>query len=166
MIQLTCGDIYGQMNATLQFKQSYYQTMQMRLMLHCIFILFSVWGKYSTLNTVRVSKRELISEEIKKWCLEKSNYVSLDPLKWWKSNSHRYPYLALLVRSVLCIPATSVPSERIFSLAGNIVTAKRCSLRPENVNYMIFMNKNTEEVMSRFDNTIVWCVVTFILLCA
>ena len=31
----------------------------------------------------------------------------------------------------LGVVATSVPSERLFSTASNIVTAKRCALEPE-----------------------------------
>ena len=56
IIQLTCGDIYGQMNATLQFKQSYYQTMQLQLMLHGFIIFFLYGAKYSTLNKEQVHK--------------------------------------------------------------------------------------------------------------
>ena len=44
--------------------------------------------------------------------------------------------------SVLCAPSTSVPSEGVFSAAGNIVSKKRSSLLPENVNSLIFLNKN------------------------
>jgi len=43
-----------------------------------------------------------------------------------------------------CIPATSVPSERIFSKAGQIVSQRRNRLSPKNVDVLIFLNKNLE----------------------
>ncbi len=42
------------------------------------------------------------------------------PLKWWKENA-----LSSLSKAYLTIPATSVPSERVFSTAGDIVNAQR-----------------------------------------
>ena len=42
-------------------------------------------------------------------------------LNWWKQNCSRYPFLVKLVRKYLSVPATSVPSERVFSHAGHIV---------------------------------------------
>ena len=35
-----------------------------------------------------------------------------------------------------------MPSERIFSDAGNIVDRKRCVLDPENVDCLVFLHKN------------------------
>lgn len=71
---------------------------------------------------------------------------TLDPdsnaLEWWKTNAERLPTLSRVVRQLLCIPATSVPSERIFSTSGNVVTKKRASLRPDNVDMLVFLNKN------------------------
>ena len=71
---------------------------------------------------------------------------ALDPdsnaLEWWKENAERFPTLSRVARQLLCIPATSVPSERIFSTAGNIVTKKRASLKPDNVDMLVFLNKN------------------------
>ena len=34
-----------------------------------------------------------------------------DPLKWWKENGAKYPYVANIARKYLAIPATSAPSE-------------------------------------------------------
>ena len=42
----------------------------------------------------------------------------------------------------LCIHATSVPSERVFSTAGDIATAQRAALSGENVDILIFLKKN------------------------
>lgn len=42
-----------------------------------------------------------------------------DILQWWKCNAHLYPTIAKMARDYLCIPATSVPCERVFSEAGN-----------------------------------------------
>ncbi len=48
-----------------------------------------------------------------------------DPLKWWKTREVIYPTLALFPKKYLCVTATSVPSERVFSKGGTIVSEKR-----------------------------------------
>ena len=49
--------------------------------------------------------------------------------------------MAKLARKFLCIMGTSVPSERVFSTAGLVVTSKRSQLNPESVDEIIFLNK-------------------------
>lgn len=63
-------------------------------------------------------------------------------LQWWKKNEMFYPRVALLAKRILCVQASSVPSERVFSLAGELVSKKRSRLTPENVDMFIFLNKN------------------------
>jgi len=46
-------------------------------------------------------------------------------LHWWEQNEFCFPNLAKVARSILCIPATSTPSERLFATAGLTVTKLR-----------------------------------------
>ncbi len=48
-----------------------------------------------------------------------------DPLAWWRVHKISYPQLCTMARKYLCVPATSTPSERLFSTGGNIVTCTR-----------------------------------------
>ena len=54
--------------------------------------------------------------------------------------------LPRMARRYLGVVATSVPSERLFSTAGNVVTAKRCALEPENVEKLVFLHDNLPPV--------------------
>ena len=74
--------------------------------------------------------------EVARYCDEPSTQEN--PLKWWRANAFRYPILMHLAKKYLAIPATSVPSERAFSAAGHIVSAKRASLLPSSVHVGVF----------------------------
>ena len=71
-----------------------------------------------------------------------SEPASNSNLSWWKNHEHKNSKLARLANKYLCIPASSVSSERIFSLAGNIINKKRCRLSPDMVDMLVFLNKN------------------------
>jgi len=63
----------------------------------------------------------------------------LDPLKWWSSRKQIYPRLYEIVKRRLCVPATSVPSERVFSKAGLVLNSKRTRLTTSKVEKIIFI---------------------------
>ena len=65
--------------------------------------------------------------------------IPTNPLLWWKIHAVEFPQLAKLARRVLCIPATSAPSERIFSVAGLTATKKRNRLAPESVTLLVYL---------------------------
>lgn len=65
-----------------------------------------------------------------------------DPLTWWKIHKVNFLNISRLARKYLCIPATSVPSERVFSTGGNVVTCQRSALKPATVNMLVFLTKN------------------------
>ena len=64
------------------------------------------------------------------------------PLMWWKTNKTRFPVLSKLARKYLAVPATSTPSERLFSEAGNVMTIKRTQLAPNMLENLVFCKKN------------------------
>ena len=74
-----------------------------------------------------------------------------DILKWWKSATETYPKLA---RIVLAIPATSAPSERVFSIAGLTINAKRSSLAPSSVDKVVFVHENASIVSRQEQSSI------------
>ncbi|CAF1552483.1 unnamed protein product [Didymodactylos carnosus] len=43
-------------------------------------------------------------------------------LNYWKLNQTQYPILAQLAKQILCIPATNMATERLFSYTGNTIT--------------------------------------------
>lgn len=67
-----------------------------------------------------------------------------DPLQWWKKNELRFKSLSSAARKYLAIPATSAPSERVFSIAGNICNRRRASLSPDHLDSLVFLNANAE----------------------
>ena len=86
--------------------------------------------------------QESCESEITQYRKETPINANENPLNWWKEHSHKFPNLSAVVKRYLCTPATSVPSERVFSTAGDIVTAKRAQLKPVYVDKLIFLKKN------------------------
>lgn len=90
------------------------------------------------------SNMERAQSEMESFKTEAHIPMTSDPLVWWRDNQWHYPLLSNLARRRLCIPATSVPSERVFSTAGDIITAQRAALSPDNLDMLIFLKKNID----------------------
>lgn len=67
---------------------------------------------------------------------------SVDPILWWWQKWDQMPMLASLAKKYLCVQASSTPSERVFSTAGDTVSVERARLLPEKVDMLIFLKKN------------------------
>ena len=50
--------------------------------------------------------------------------------------------LCQIARKVLCIPATSAPSERVFSVAGLTISKLRSRLDSENASCLVILRDN------------------------
>lgn len=91
------------------------------------------------------STSEIIHLEVSRYFGAAQSHQELTILQWWKKNGIFYPRLSILARKYLAVPASSVPSERIFSLAGQLVNKKRARLSSTNIDTFIFLNKNLSE---------------------
>lgn len=92
--------------------------------------------------TAPPSPREQMKTEFSAYLQSVSADSESDPLQWWKDHEEMFPNLKNLAKKYLCVPATSSPSERVFSTSGNVVTCHRASLKPEAVDRLVFLAQN------------------------
>ena len=72
----------------------------------------------------------------------KDEEEGVDMLLWWKDHSEAFPLLAFLVRVVFSVPAASSISERVFSVAGSVISQRRSRLNPEKVEDILTIKLN------------------------
>ena len=78
--------------------------------------------------------------ELASYEVEQTMPLNCNLLSWWKANELKYPILSKLAKRYL-FPATSVASERVFSSAGDLVSAQRSCLRSEHVDKLLFCKR-------------------------
>ncbi|XP_061794382.2 uncharacterized protein [Nerophis lumbriciformis] len=81
-------------------------------------------------------------QEVQRYLAEGNVARSQDPLKYWDQQKTTFPNLFQLSLHFLCTPASSVPCERVFSTAGEIITKKRNRLKFNTLGKTGFLNKN------------------------
>ena len=80
--------------------------------------------------------------EFERYCSEPSIALSSNPLDWWRANASRFPLLARMARTYLCVPATSVPCERLFSESGYVINKNRSRLTSKIAEALIQLHHN------------------------
>ena len=103
----------------------------------------------------RISKKyDSIFESFKKPITSASNeiteYLALkdinfesDPLVWWFEHEKRFPILSNLAKKYLAVYSCSTSSERLFSDAGNVLTAKRTQMNSKLFKKIMFLKRNS-----------------------
>lgn len=88
------------------------------------------------------STPEKLDSEVKLFLSLPAISADADPLDWWRAHVEEMPMLSKVAKKYLCIPATSAPSERVFSTSGHILSPQRSRLSTENVNMLTFLHCN------------------------
>lgn len=93
-------------------------------------------------DMVQAAPRSALDREMQTYEVMEDARTEKEIMAWWAANKSALPILASLARSVLCVPASSSKSERIFSKSGLYVTPKRHSLDPDCVSDMVIVSMN------------------------
>src|SRR6266542_6807937 len=70
-------------------------------------------------ETTSITK--VIDDEVHKYRISTEAEEDIKPLDWRKTHSTEYPNLSKLAVDYLCIQASSVPCEQLFSTAGQVL---------------------------------------------
>lgn len=65
-----------------------------------------------------------------------------DLVEWWETNAQEFPFLRHLARAVFVVPASSSPSERIWSAADDLSGDDRASVDEETLDARLVLKKN------------------------
>lgn len=68
-----------------------------------------------------------------------------NPLMFWKESSALFPVLSKLAQQYLSMPATSASVERLFSVAGAIISSRRASMKIETAEQLILYREYTRK---------------------
>ena len=93
-------------------------------------------------DLLQYEEQEVQGEYEKYFSLPTANRQT-DPFIWWNNKKNEFPIMSILAKKYLCISATSVPSERLFSDVGNLITPSRNKLSPDIVSKVVFLKRNS-----------------------
>lgn len=84
----------------------------------------------------------LLGHDFKMKMQDNNSKVYNCPLSWWKSSAHRFIHLGKLAIKYLGVPATSAPSERIWSRAARVLTVKQNRMSEQVTAAMMYCREN------------------------
>lgn len=105
----------------------------------------AIWGDFdkSVVNAIGGNNSTAAGIiELDKYLNEQIISRHENPLLWWSERQKVYPQLYEIVKTRLCIIATSVPCERLFSKAGQVITDRRNRLESKKISKILFLNHN------------------------
>lgn len=76
--------------------------------------------------------------------IQYSNFkIDQNILEFWKDKKEVFPRLFEMAKFYLAIPATSTPSERIFSMSGHTLQKRRSQLSGNSIKKLLFVKYNS-----------------------
>jgi len=105
-------------------------------------VKFDLWSLHRNLSNKNNDKKMVNTtsrNELRAYLNKPLINIQDDPLKHWEEIKISFPRLYKLAMKYLLIPATSVPTERLFSKAGATVTKSRNRLSGETLSKLLFL---------------------------
>ncbi len=94
----------------------------------------------SLLQSIYKRRKHCVNEEIERYFDLPQEDSKIDLILWRKTHKLSFPKLFRFAFNILVIPATSVPSEQIFSKAGELVNNKRNNLSKDTIRLLMCLN--------------------------
>jgi hypothetical protein len=95
------------------------------------------WDDYiATLPVQPIVTNDEVSRWLKEPVIPRDSTPEAQRL-YMLSKAWDFPVISQMARDYHAIPATSAPSERVFSIAGNLISKKRTRISSENVRYVL-----------------------------
>lgn len=79
--------------------------------------------------------------------LKFNDIYSANILEFWESR-YDLPHLRKLAREILCIPASGIVAEKIFSQDANLLAKRRLNMEIDDIKQMLHIHENFEMVMN------------------
>ena len=95
-----------------------------------------------SMNTGTTSVSKQCKREFEMYLQFSSLDINGSPLQLWKLKCKRLPSLSIAARKYLCVCATRIMSERVFSIGGQVVNNRYNCSKPHKVSSLIFLAKN------------------------
>lgn len=104
----------------------------------------SLWSFHNELVSKKASENseessERMPTDFKHYLNQPTIPLHENVFKFWNVHRTMYPHISKIAEPYLSLVATSVPSERLFSKAGNIMTNKRNRLKGEKLQHLLFL---------------------------
>ncbi|XP_031640458.1 uncharacterized protein LOC116352195 [Contarinia nasturtii] len=96
-----------------------------------------------------VEERDETHDEVETYVNLKFNDISVDILEFWESR-YDLPHLRQLAKEILCIPASGIVGEKIFSDKANLLAKRRLNMEIDNVKQMLHIHENFEMYAKTF----------------
>ena len=87
--------------------------------------------------TSRETTRQRLSRELKAYQKTPQRNIMDDPLIWWAQQASTFPTLFQVARKVLAVPASSAPTERVFSALARVNSKERTGMKPSLTNALM-----------------------------
>ncbi len=99
---------------------------------------FAEWNNYAE----DVIVNDSVDDDVDRYVTQRQIVMAneKDLLGWWRANSTVYSRLSQLARYMLCVPASSSSSERVFSAAGQTTEERRTRPSLDIVDALLFLH--------------------------
>ncbi|KAK3929569.1 Zinc finger BED domain-containing protein 4 [Frankliniella fusca] len=103
------------------------------------------WGEHDVLVAAQQNAAPTITlaggmpTELKIYLDQPLEPRTTDPVLYWERMASTFPVLSPIALRYAVLPATSVPSERLFSEAGQTASERRSRLKPDHLQALMFL---------------------------